>query len=205
MALTSLITFDLAAASKDVSLTSNTVFSFGFSYILRRKFRAILHLNVATYLGSLFCRCYSRGSGGCSGGHSNLLNVQPCLKVTEIQDCQLYVIPVRQHGLTLSSDTRSAACKSVKPEMSSTILVSLGSEDVAGAGGGGVDDVEGSAEAVARHLDELANVLGLHMFGSSMGNSKTPGQTTWTTDLKRRIRVMDRKAEVARVWYSLNC
>lgn len=93
------------------------------------------------------------------------------------QTCRFHK-PHRQL-FTLSSDTRSAACKSVKPEMSSTILLSLGSAEGAGAGGGGAADVEGSAAAVARHLDELANVLGLHTFWSSASNSKP-----WSSDDK---------------------
>lgn len=106
----------------------------------------------------------------------------------------------KPHGqlFTLSSDTRSAACKSVKPEMSSTILLSLGSAEGAGAGGGGAADVEGSAAAVARHLDELANVLGLHTFWSSASNSNHGLQMT-STYLKRRVRAIARKAEVTRV------
>lgn len=47
--------------------------------------------------------------------------------------------------------------------MSSTILVSFGSEDVTGAGGGGAAEVEASTAAVARHLDELAKVVVLHL------------------------------------------
>lgn len=40
--------------------------------------------------------------------------------------------------LTFSSETRSAACNSVKPEILSTMLFSFGS--VESNGGGGVDD-----------------------------------------------------------------
>jgi len=50
--------------------------------------------------------------------------------------------------------TRSAACNSVNPEMSSTIRVMLGScDDFAGGGGGTEDDA--SAAAVARNLEQL--------------------------------------------------
>lgn len=48
--------------------------------------------------------------------------------------------------LALSSDTRSAACRRVKPEISSTIRPILGST------GGAVEDGEASA-VVASHLD----------------------------------------------------
>lgn len=51
---------------------------------------------------------------------------------------------------TFSNDTRSAACNSVNPEMSSTILFNLGSA-VVGGGGGVVEAV--SAAAVAKHLE----------------------------------------------------
>lgn len=56
----------------------------------------------------------------------------------------------------MSNVTRSAACSSVRPEMSSTILVSFGSA-LAG-GGGGVDD-DASAAAVASQRDEPAEDL----------------------------------------------
>lgn len=51
----------------------------------------------------------------------------------------------------MSNVTRSAACRRVSPEMSSTILTSRGSE------GKGAD--EDSAGAVANHLDEPAKDL----------------------------------------------
>ena len=52
--------------------------------------------------------------------------------------------------LTLSKETKSAACSSVSPEMSSTILFSFGSAGV--VGGGGVCEVEGVA-SVANHRE----------------------------------------------------
>ena len=54
------------------------------------------------------------------------------------------------HILTLSKETKSAACSNVSPEMSSTILFSLGSAEV--VGGGGVWEVEGVA-SVANHRE----------------------------------------------------
>lgn len=54
--------------------------------------------------------------------------------------------------------TKSAACKSVSPEMSSTSFINFGSEGV--AGGGGVD-VEGSAAAVASVRERKAKAWGL--------------------------------------------
>jgi len=54
------------------------------------------------------------------------------------------------HILTLSKETKSAACSSVSPEMSSTILFSFGSVEV--GGGGGVCEVEGVA-SVANHRE----------------------------------------------------
>ena len=59
---------------------------------------------------------------------------------------------------TFRSETRSAACSRVSPEMSSTIFVIFGSTGA--EGGGGAGDASAAA-AVARHLDELAKVLGL--------------------------------------------
>ena len=60
---------------------------------------------------------------------------------------------------TFRSETRSAACSIVNPEMSSTIFEIFGSAGADGGGGGVV--VASAAAAVARHLDELAKVLGL--------------------------------------------
>ena len=56
-------------------------------------------------------------------------------------------------GQTLSNVTRSAACNRVRPEMSSTILTSFGSD------GSGEFEVEASAAAVAIHRDEPAREL----------------------------------------------
>lgn len=50
------------------------------------------------------------------------------------------------HILALSNETKSAACNNVSPEISSTILFSFGSAEV--AGGGGVCEVEGIASVV---------------------------------------------------------
>ena len=54
------------------------------------------------------------------------------------------------HILTLSNETKSAACNNVSPEISSTILFSFGSVEV--VGGGGVSEVEGIA-SVANHRE----------------------------------------------------
>lgn len=50
-------------------------------------------------------------------------------------------------SLTLSSETKSAACNKVSPEISSTILFNFGSVEIVG---GGVCEVEGVA-SVANH------------------------------------------------------
>jgi len=60
---------------------------------------------------------------------------------------------------TFNRDTRSAACKSVRPEMSSTIREILGS---AGGGGGGADE-DACAVSVASHLERLARDARLKM------------------------------------------
>lgn len=56
----------------------------------------------------------------------------------------------------MRSVTKSAACNSVSPEMSSTIFVIRGSDEVAGGGGGEVE-VDAAAEAVARYLERPAH------------------------------------------------
>ena len=60
---------------------------------------------------------------------------------------------------TFRSETKSAACSRVNPEISSTIFEIFGSAGAEG-GGGGVEDASVAA-AVARHLDELAKAVGL--------------------------------------------
>lgn len=60
---------------------------------------------------------------------------------------------------TLSSETRSAAWRRVKPEMSSTIRPILGSI------GGGVEDGDASA-AVASHLDRVVREASLGVDGT---------------------------------------
>jgi hypothetical protein len=59
----------------------------------------------------------------------------------------------KREGRTFKRVTRSAACSSVSPEMSSTMRPILGSL----GGGGGVDE---DTDSVANHLVRLANELG---------------------------------------------
>jgi hypothetical protein len=61
--------------------------------------------------------------------------------------------------LTLSKETKSAACSNVSPEMSSTILFSFGSVEV--VGGGGVCEEEGVA-SVANHREPPDRSAELH-------------------------------------------
>lgn len=73
---------------------------------------------------------------------------------------------------TLSSVTKSAACSKVKPEMSSTILLMMGSLEVAE---GAV--CEGSAAAVAKHLEWVGSrdQLLRSQFTSSEPRERRPG------------------------------
>jgi len=65
-----------------------------------------------------------------------------------------------EEGRTFKSVTRSAACSSVSPEMSSTIRPIFGSLE--GGGELGADD---DAASVTKHLDRLASGAKLKVLG----------------------------------------
>jgi len=95
------------------------------------------------------------GSGGgsssrCSGSswHGDFLDIKSRLIGAETQNRKK--ARHRPHILTLSSETKSAACNNVSSEISSTILLSFGSVEV--GGGGGVCEVEGVA-SVTNHRE----------------------------------------------------
>ncbi len=77
---------------------------------------------------------------------------------------------------TFKAEMRSAACKSVRPEMSSTILVIRGSEV---AGGGGGAEAEATSGAVASHLlDEPARDLKSASLSWNWSKADGPGLRT---------------------------
>ena len=92
----------------------------------------------------------------------------------------------------MRSVTRSAAWRRVRPEMSSTILLSFGS---AGGGGAGVDD---DSAAVARHRDGPANADGLRVFDE---HAEKTQKSPLATDRGARHDLENaRRAEEHRVW-----
>lgn len=81
----------------------------------------------------------------------DFLDVQTRLELIK-QFIFLLLLGAGELSTTLRSVTRSAAWSSVRPDMSSTILCSAGSDDGVGAvavGGGGGDEEEGDASVVA--------------------------------------------------------
>ena len=120
--------------------------------------RLELHVENCLFLrlGSFLCRRVVHGCGTRTGRRNrctrrrerDFLNVQ-----TRLERIERLIFLIRKGeplSLTLRSVTRSAAWSSVRPDMSSTILCSAGSDDgVGAAGGGGIDDDEGDASVVA--------------------------------------------------------
>lgn len=158
IALTSRMILGLAAASNDSSLTVNIVFSFGFSYIpssleFKKNEAGIERRNPPLQPPR------QEPQLGPQPGLLQALQFLVYLAVTKTGSGEYRgATMVLLENFTFSIVTRSAACRRVRPEMSSTILLSFGSAE-ADDGGGGVAEDEGAAAAVARHLDGLVNVL----------------------------------------------
>jgi hypothetical protein len=156
IALTSLMTLDLAPASNDSSFTLKIVFSFGFaatssSTPTSSAAPAPAAGSAAPAVGKAISWMFRRVCMVCR------VYMLERRKEKGLWDC-LFLGGRGRGTLTLRSVTRSAAWRSVRDDMSSTSLCSAGSEgdgvgvgvEVGEIGGGGDDDgVVASAVAVA--------------------------------------------------------
>lgn len=141
-----------APASKDSSMTLNIVFSFGFSYenasvskIARKRYKKKNWLPPPLPRSVLLALALQQQSAWQSLGCSDATS--PNLRSTQ-EHGWAELMNIR----TFSDATRSAACSNVKLEISSTILLILGSE---GPGAGGEGDIEGEVvAAVASRLNK---------------------------------------------------